>query len=155
MSGRIAARLAELGITLPVLSPPVANYLPYVRTGNLLFVSGQIPTMAGELRFVGKLGREFEVQDGQKAARICAMNILAHVQAAIGDLDAVTRVVKLTGFVNAMPEFGQEPAVINGASDLMVEIFGDIGRHARAAVGVNTLPFRVAVEVEAIFELAP
>ena len=154
MAGKIDARLAELGITLPQANAPVANYLPYVRSGNLVHVSGQITMENGELKFLGKLGKEFKVEDGQKAARLCALNLIAQVRAAIGDLDNVTRVVKLNAFVNSAPEFTDQPKVVNGASDTMVEVFGDVGKHARSAVGVASLPLGVAVEIDGVFEVA-
>jgi enamine deaminase RidA (YjgF/YER057c/UK114 family) len=155
MSGKIAARLKELGIDLPSPSAPVANYVPVVISGNLAFVSGQVSIPAGGSPITGRVGAEVDVPTAVGAARICAINILAQMSKALGgDLDRVRRVVKLTGFVNAMPEFGQQPVVINGASDLMVDVFGDAGKHARAAVGAGSLPMNVAVEVDAIFEIA-
>ncbi|HEX6978498.1 MAG TPA: RidA family protein [Alphaproteobacteria bacterium] len=155
MSGKIEARLKELGISLPAATTPAANYVPTVRTGNLVFVAGQVTLKDGKLEYVGKLGREYGVEDGQKAARLCALNVLAHLKNACdGDLDRVRRCVRVGGFVNAVPEFGDHPKVINGASDLFVEVFGEAGKHARAAVGVGSLPFGVAVEVEAVFEVA-
>jgi enamine deaminase RidA (YjgF/YER057c/UK114 family) len=154
MAGRIDARLKELGITLPDAGTPAGNYVPTVRTGNLLFVAGQISQENGKPQFLGKLGKEFKIEDGQKAARLCALNIIAHVRAALGgDLDRVKRVVKVTGFVNSTPEFTDQPQVINGASDLLVQVFGDAGKHARAAVGVSSLPRGVAAEVEAVVEV--
>jgi enamine deaminase RidA (YjgF/YER057c/UK114 family) len=154
MAGRIEARLRELKIELPEAGAPLANYVPCVRSGDLLFVSGQICQWNGERRFVGKLGREFKLEEGQQAARLCGLNILAQVRRALdGDLDRVVRCVRLGGFVNSMPDFTQQPQVVNGCSDLMVEVLGDAGRHARAAVGVNVLPADVAVEVEAVFEV--
>jgi enamine deaminase RidA (YjgF/YER057c/UK114 family) len=154
VSGKIESLLRERRIELPQASAPLANYVPVVRSGNLLFVSGQVCQWNGERRFLGKLGREFSVEEGQQAARLCALNIVAHVRAALdGDLDRVVRVVRLGGFVNSADDFTQQPLVVNGASDLMVEIFGDAGRHARAAVGVNALPGGVAVEVEAVVEV--
>lgn len=155
MAGKIDARLNQLGITLTAGVPPAANYVPWVRTGNLLFIAGQVPVKDGKDLVSGKLGSEVSMEQGQQAARQCAINILAHVRAALGgDLDRVVRCVRLTGYVNAVPEFGDQPKVVNGASDLMVEVFGDAGRHARAAVGVGSLPRNVAVEVDAIFEVA-
>jgi enamine deaminase RidA (YjgF/YER057c/UK114 family) len=154
VSGKIESLLRERKIELPQASTPAANYVPVVRSGNLLFVSGQVCQWNGERRFIGKLGREITLEDGQQAARLCALNIVAHVRAALdGDLDRVVRVVRLGGFVNSADDFIQQPLVVNGASDLMVEIFGDAGRHARAAVGVNALPGGVAVEVEAVVEV--
>ena len=155
MSGKIDARLKELGIELPQATAPVANYVPYTIAGNLVVVSGQVTLWAGKVEYVGKLGREIGVEDGQKAARLCALNILTHLKTACGgDLDRVKRVVRLGGFVNCTPDFTDQPQVVNGASNLMVEVFGDAGRHARAAVGVASLPLGVAVEVEAMFEIA-
>ena len=155
MTGQIDARLAELGITLPTPAAPVASYVPFVRTGNLVIVSGQVTLDAGELRFVGKLGDDLGVEEGYQAARLCAVNLLAQVRAACdGDLDRVRRVVRLGGFVNATPDFKDHPKVVNGASDLMQEVFGDAGQHARAAVGCVSLPLGVAVEVEGMFEVA-
>lgn len=154
MAGKIEARLAELGIELPAAATPVANYVPFTVSGNLVVVSGQICGWNGELRFKGKLGAGIPLADGQQAARLCALNILAHLRNACGgDLDRVRRVLRLGGFVNCTPEFTDMPQVVNGASDLMVEVFGDAGRHARAAVGVSSLPGGVAVEVEAIVEI--
>jgi enamine deaminase RidA (YjgF/YER057c/UK114 family) len=154
MAGKIDAQLAKLGITLPQATAPVANYVPYVISGNLVHVSGQITMENGELKFVGKLGADYDVETGQKAARLCALNLVAQLKAAIGDLDKVTRVVKLNAFVNSAPDFTDQPKVVNGASDTMVEIFGDAGKHARSAVGVAALPLGVAVEIDGIFEVA-
>lgn len=154
MSGRIEARLKELGIELPQPAAPVANYVPFTISGNLVIIAGQICQWNGERRFVGKLGAGISIADGQQAARLCALNILAHLRvAAGGDLDRVRRCLRLGGFVNCTPEFTDMPQIVNGASDLMVEVFGDAGKHARAAVGNNSLPGGVAVEVEATFEL--
>lgn len=147
-------RLAELGITLPTPVKPAANYIPAVRTGNLLFISGQIPTGPNGPEFLGCLGAGTDVETGRAAARLCGINILAQVKAHLGDLDRVVRCVKLTGFVASTPDFGDQPKVVNGASDLMVDVLGDRGRHSRSAIGVAALPFGVAVEVEAIFEVA-
>ncbi|MCC9622487.1 RidA family protein [Thalassospira sp. MA62] len=154
MAGKIDAHLADLGITLPNATAPVANYVPYVISGNLVHISGQITMENGELKFVGKLGRDLDVETGQKAARLCALNLIAQLKAAIGDLDKVTRVVKLNAFVNSDPDFTDQPKVVNGASDTMVEIFGDAGKHARSAVGVAALPLGIAVEIDGIFEIA-
>ena len=154
MAGRIEARLRELGIELPQAASPVANYVPFTVSGPLVVVSGQICVWNGERRFVGKLGAGVSIADGQQAARLCALNILAHLQVACGgELDRVRRILRLGGFVNCTPDFTEMPQVVNGASDLMVEIFGDRGRHARAAVGVSSLPGGVAVEVEATAEI--
>ena len=155
MAGRIAARLAERGIELPAAPAPVAAYVPYVVSGNTLYVSGQITMWKGEKKYVGKIGGEISPEEGKHAARLCALNLLAQAREACGgDLDRIARVVKLVGFVNSVSDFTAQPAVVNGASELMQEVFGDAGRHARSAVGVASLPFNVAVEVEAIFELA-
>jgi enamine deaminase RidA (YjgF/YER057c/UK114 family) len=155
MSGRIAARLKELALALPDAPAPVANYVPAVRAGSLLHVSGQIPLEGGKPQFIGKLGREFGVEQGQQAARLCALNVLAQAHAALGgDLDRVVRCVRVGGFVNCTPEFTDQPQVVNGASDLFVAVLGDAGRHARAAVGCASLPRGVAVEVEAVFEVS-
>jgi enamine deaminase RidA (YjgF/YER057c/UK114 family) len=155
MSGTIESRLAELGITLPVAATPVANYVPFVQTGNQLFVSGQVPMGPDGPQFKGKLGADVSLEDGQAAARLCAMNLLAQAKAALGgDLDRVVRLVKIVGFVNSTPDFADQPKVVNGASDFFVEVLGDKGRHARSAVSAGALPLGVAVEVEAIFEVA-
>ena len=140
MAGTIDGRLREQGIELPTPSKPGAEYVPFVRTGNLIFLSGQLCHWNGERRFVGKLGREFGIEEGQKAARLCALNLIAHLRAALdGDLDRVVRCVRLAGYVNSVPEFVSQSQVMNGASDLLGEVFGDAGRHARMAVGVSAL----------------
>lgn len=155
MAGRIDARLKELGIEIPAAAAPVAAYVPFVRTGNQLFISGQIPLVAGEVKHKARLGADYTVEQGYEAARTCAINIIAQAKAALdGDLDRVVRVVKLVGFVNSTPEFVDQPKVINGASELMVQVFGDAGKHARSAVSAASLPLGVAVEVEAILEVA-
>jgi enamine deaminase RidA (YjgF/YER057c/UK114 family) len=154
MPGKIEARLAELKIALPKAAAPVANYVPVVIAGKTAYTSGQVTVLNGEFKYIGKLGKEFTVEDGQQAARLCGLNVIAQVKAAIGDLDTVKRVLKLTCFVNSASDFTDQPKVANGVSDLMVEVFGDAGKHARSAVGVNVLPLNVACEVEAIFELA-
>lgn len=154
--GKIAAKLRDLGIDLPVAAKPVANYVPWVKTGNLLFVAGQIPVVAGKPQFLGQVGGTVSLEDAAKAARLCAINILSQLRDACdGDLDRVVRVVKVVGFVNCAADFMDIPKVINGASDLMVEVFGDVGKHARSAVGSSSLPLGVPVEVEAIVEIAP
>lgn len=154
MTGKIEARLNELGITLPKAAAPVANYVPYVITGSLVFISGQGPMGPNGPEFKGKVGRDLDVEEGRKAARLTALNVIAQLKEAVGgDLDRVKRCVKLLGFVNSTADFIQQPAVINGASDVMVEIFGDAGRHARSAVSAPSLPVDIAVEVEAIFEI--
>ncbi len=155
MTGIIDARLKELGITLPEPPAPVASYVPYVVSGNLVFISGQVTLAEGGLKYVGTVGKDLSLEDGQAAAKLCAINLLAQLKGACGgNLDRVKRCVKLGVFVNAVPGFAQQPEVANGASDLMLEVFGDAGRHARAAVGAGSLPRNVAVEVEAVFELA-
>ena len=155
MPGRIDARLAELKLELPKAAAPVANYVPVVIVGNLAFLSGQVTAWDGEFKFRGKLGRDFNIEQGQEAARICALNIIAQLKAALGgDLDRVKRCVRLGVFVNSMPDFTDQPKVGNGASDLLVQIFGDAGKHARTAIGTNALPVDVAVEIDAIFEIA-
>jgi enamine deaminase RidA (YjgF/YER057c/UK114 family) len=153
MGRTIEMRLEELGIALPEAPPPAANYVPWVRVGDVVHVSGQI-SRGPEGFITGKLGHDMDVEGGAAAARSCAIALLAQVRAACdGDLDRLVRVVKLTGFVNSTPEFGDQPKVINGASDLMVEVLGDAGRHARSAVSAASLPFGVAVEIEGIFEI--
>lgn len=155
MGGRYEHKLAELGISLPDAVAPAANYVPARRVGNLVYVSGQVPRDGGQDKFTGKLGAGISIEEGQAAARLCAINILAQLRHALnGDLDRVVGVVRLGGFVNADPSFEDHPKVINGASDLMVAVFGEAGRHARAAVGCSSLPRNVAVEVDAIFEVA-
>jgi enamine deaminase RidA (YjgF/YER057c/UK114 family) len=149
MTGTIEARLAELGLTLPEAPNPVANYVPYAVVGNLLFVSGQISKGSDGKIVTGALGQDVDIEAGQQAARLCALNILAQAKAALGDLDRIVQVVRLTGFVNATAAFTDHPKVVNGASDLMVEVLGDKGRHTRAAVGVSSLPLGSAVEVDA------
>ena len=149
----IENKLTELGITLPDAPAPAANYVPFAQTGNLIFVSGQISADENGL-ILGKLGENIETEAGAAAARRCGLALIAQLKAATGSLDKVKRVVKLTGFVNSTPDFTDQPKVINGCSDLMVEVFGDAGRHARAAVSAPSLPLGVAVEIEAIFEVA-
>ena len=154
MTGQIEARLEELRIALPSPPAPVASYVPYTITGNLVFISGQVTLGPDGLMYVGTVGKEVTPEDGKAAARLCAINVVAQLKAACaGDLDRVRRCVKLSVFVNAVPGFTQHPEVANGASDLIVEIFGDAGRHARAAVGAGSLPRNVACEVEAVFEI--
>ena len=155
MTGAIDARLRDLGIELPEAAAPAANYVPYVISGDLVFLAGQVTFWNGELKFIGKVGTDFSVDEGQAAARMVGLNIIAQMKAACaGDLDRVRRCVKLGGFVNCPADFTDQPKVINGASDLMVEVFGDKGRHARFAVGASVLPMNVAVEIDAIFEIA-
>lgn len=154
MSSRIQQRLAELGVTLPAPPAPAANYVPAVRTGDQLFIAGQVPVQDGQARFIGKLGATLGIEEGQQAARLCAINVLAQVAKALdGDLDRVVRCVRVGGFVNAVPDFVDHPKVINGASDFLVAVFGEAGKHARTAVGAGSLPRGVAVEVEAVFEV--
>lgn len=154
MANRIESRLAELGITLPAPFAPVANYVPFVITGNQLYISGQLPLADGGLACKGHVGSDVSVDDAHAAARICAINIISQAKSALGDLDRVTRIVKLGGFVSSAPGFTDQPKVVNGTSDLMVEVFGDAGRHARSAVGVAALPLGAAVEVDAVIEFA-
>ena len=154
MAGKIDARLKELGIEIKQPAAPVANYVGFVKTGNLVFVSGQVTLKDGKIQYQGKLGADVSLEDGQAAARICATNIIAQLKAACdGDLDRVRRIVKLGGFVNSTPDFADQPKVINGASDLMVEVFGDKGKHARAAVSAGALPMQVSVEVDCVAEI--
>lgn len=156
MPANIDARLAELGIELPDPAAPAGAYVPYVRSGNLVFVSGQITLWNGEVRYKGRLGDDMSVDDGYVAARLCGLNLIAQLRGACGgNLDRVTRVVRLGGFVQSTATFTDQPKVINGASDLMVEVFGDAGRHARAAVGTISLPLDASVEVDGVFEIAP
>ncbi len=151
----IDKRLAELGIVVPKPAAPAANYVPYVVSGNLIFVSGQITIEDGELVYLGRLGEDLSVEEGYRAARLCGLNLIAQAREACGgDLDRIARVLKLGGFVNATPDFTDHPKVINGASDLMVDVFGDLGRHARFAVGAPSLPLGVSVEVDGLFEMA-
>ena len=146
-------RIRELGLQLPEVAVPVANYVPAVRTGNLLFVAGQVPRGADGQMITGKVGDSMGVDDAYAAARICGLYALAAAKAAIGDLDNIVRVVRVMGLVNAVPDFTQQPAVINGFSDLMVEVFGEAGRHARVAYGAGSLPGGAAVEVESLYEV--
>ena len=155
MAGSAENKLRELGISLPKPPAPIANYVPFVRTGNLLTVSGQL-CFGGDGKLVakGQLGGAVSIQDGQKAARACAINLLAQVKVAIGDLNKVVRVVRLGGFINSTAGFGDGPKVMNGASDLMVAVLGDKGKHTRSTVGVAALPADAAVEVEGVFEVS-
>ena len=154
MAGRIEARLAELGITLPTPAAPIANYVPFSVSGKLVIVSGQIPLRDGKIAVTGKVGAGVSMEEGAAAARLCFVNLMAQVKAAAGDLDRVARVLRLGGFIAAGPDFTQHAVVMNGASDLAVEVFGDAGRHARSTIGVPSLPGDAAVEVEGMFELA-
>ena len=153
MPGKIEARLKELGIELPPATRPVAKFVPCVQVGNTLFVSGQVSSRNGQYLHIGKLGREITIEEGQQAARLCALNVIAQADAHLGDLDRITRVAMVQGFVNAIPEFTDHPKVVNGASDVFLEVFGDAGRHARFAIGAGSLPFNVAVEVAAVLEV--
>jgi enamine deaminase RidA (YjgF/YER057c/UK114 family) len=153
--GLIDTKLAEFGIVLPTPMKPVANYVPWVKTGNLVFISGQGAVVDGKIQYQGKLGDTVSIEDGIASARLTGINILAQLREACGgDLDRVTRIVKLVGFVSAAPDFVDHPKIINGASDLMAEVFGDKGRHARSAVGVPSLPLNFSVEIDAIVEIA-
>ena len=155
MSGSVAAKLAELGITLPTPAAPVANYVPYVRTGNLVVISGQIPMRDGKVAFTGKVGDGITAEQAMLAAQLCFINLLAQLNAACdGDLDRVTRVVRLGGFIAAPASFTGHAVLMNGASDMAVAVFGDAGRHARSTIGVPSLPMDAAVEVEGSFEIA-
>lgn len=155
MAGTVESRLHELGIALPEAPVPVAAYVPAVRTGNLLFISGQVTLDNGQLAYQGKVGADFSVAEGQAAARLCALNILAQAKAALeGDLDRVVRVVKLQGFVNCPADFTDHPKVINGASELMLAVFGEAGKHARFALGAASLPMNCACEIDAVLEVA-
>lgn len=150
----IQTRLQQLDLKLPDAAPPAANYVPYVLSGNTLYIAGQIPFLNGERAHVGRLGENMGIEAGQMAARACALNILAQLLAAVsGDESKILRCIKLGGFVNCTPDFDQMPAVINGASDLMAHVLGERGKHARVAVGAPSLPFGVAVEIDAIFEI--
>ena len=154
MPGRIEQRLAERGIVLPPAMRAMANYVPYTITGAHVWVAGQGPFLDGKLHYNGRLGANLTVEDGRACARIVGLNVLAQVKAACGgDLDRVVRCVKLNGFVNSTPDFTQHPEVINGCSDLMIEVFGEAGRHARVAVGAPALPMGTSVEIDAIFEI--
>jgi enamine deaminase RidA (YjgF/YER057c/UK114 family) len=153
VSSAIENRLAELGLSLPPAAAPAANYLPWTIGGGLLFVAGQLPFEKGEIAVRGRLGADVGIEDGQRAARLCALNILAQAKAALGDLGRIKRCLKVGGFVACTPEFFDHPTVINGASDLLVAVLGDAGRHARFAVGAPSLPRGTAVEVDAVFEI--
>ena len=154
MPGRIDMKLAELGITLPRPMPPIANYVPYVVTGNLVVVSGQVPAVDGRIAVTGKVGNGLSLDQGVEAARLCFINVLVHLKSACGgDLDRVKRVVRLGGFIASLPEFTSHAQVMNGASDLAVAVFDEAGRHARTTIGVPALPADAAVEVEGLFEI--
>ncbi len=154
MAGRIEARLAELGFELSDAPAAVSNYMPYVVTGNLVFVSGQVTIWNGEFNFIGKIGDDLSVEQGYQAARMCGLNLIAQVRSACGgDLDQVSKVVKLGAFVHCVDDFTDLPQVVNGASDLMIEVFGDAGRCTRTNVGVPSLPLGFAVEIDGVFEI--
>lgn len=155
MSDAIEGRLKELGIVLPQAAAPAANYVPYVISGNLLYLSGQLPMENGKLGVTGHLGKDVDVAGGQRAAELCAVNILAQAKAALGgDLGRIKRLIKLNGFVASTPDFVEQHLVINGASNLLANVLGDAGKHARAAVGMAALPLNAAVEIDAIMEIA-
>lgn len=150
----IDAKISSLGLSLPVVSMPAANYVPYAKSGNLVYFSGTLPMLEGKPQFIGKVGKEFTVEQGQECARLCVLNILSHLKNSLGgDLGKVKRLIRLGVFVNSAAGFTEQPKVANGASDLMVGLFGENGKHARFAVGVSELPFGVAVEVDATFEV--
>ena len=154
MAGKIEQRLAERGIVLPPAMHAMANYVPYTVTGKHVWVAGQGPVLDGKLHYNGRLGENLTIDDGRACARIVGLNVLAQVKAACGgDLDKVVRCVKMNGFVNSTPDFTQHPEVINGCSELMIEVFGEMGRHARVAVGAPTLPMGTSVEIDAVFEI--
>ncbi|MEO9294235.1 MAG: RidA family protein [Nitrososphaera sp.] len=146
--------LSSLGIVLPSPPAPAGSYVPVVVTGNLAFVAGQIPMEAGKVKFTGKVGKDLSIEAGQQAAHLCTINALAQLKVALGNLDRVKRIVKVTGFVNCEPAFTEQPKVVNGSSDLLVQVFGEKGKHARAAVGVSSLPLDSAVEVEFVAEIS-
>ncbi len=154
MAGNIDARLRELGIELPDAAAPVANYVPFVLNGNQLWIAGQVPFWNGAVKYTGVVGDDVSLEEAVDAARVCALNILAQAKAALGALDRIERIVKLGGFVNGVPGFTDQPKVINGASDLLVEIFGDKGLHARSAVGAQGLPLGVPVEIDAVIAVS-
>lgn len=149
----IEAKLKSMGHDIPPLTPPVGNYVGTVRTGNLVFVSGHGPWRDGAWQYIGKLGRDMDVETARESARLVALNLLASLKAEIGSLDNVKRVVRLFGMVNSAPDFGEQPKVIDGASDLLVELFGESGRHSRSAIGMGALPFGISVEIEMVVEL--
>ncbi|MDJ0513794.1 MAG: RidA family protein [Methyloceanibacter sp.] len=153
MAGLIEARLEALDLELPEAKPPIGSYVPFVHTNGQLFISGQLPMKDGAMAIKGQLGGNVTLEDGQAAARLCAMNVLAQAKLALGDLDRITQLVRLSGFVCAAPDFGDHPKVINGASDLLADILGDKGRHTRIAVGCSSLPLNAAVEIDAIFAI--
>ncbi|HEY4548004.1 MAG TPA: RidA family protein [Pedomonas sp.] len=150
----VEQRLRDLGLSLPTPAAPAANYVPYVISGNLLVIAGQLPLGPEGIAVHGKVGETVTTEQATEAARLCALNLIAQMKAAVGDLERVVRVVRLGGFVNCVDTYADQPKVVNGASDLMVEVFGDKGKHARTAVGTNSLPFNVPVEVDAMVEIA-
>ena len=154
MENNAEKKLKEMGIELPTPAAPAANYIPYTIAGKILTISGQIPMGENGIEFIAKLGDTADVGTGQAAAKLCAINILAQAKAALGDLDNIKQVIKIQGYVNSTPDFTDHPEVINGASDLLAEVLGEAGKHARAAVGMTSLPRGVAVEVDAIIEIA-
>ncbi len=154
MANNAEKKLKEMGIELPTPAAPAANYIPYTIAGKILTISGQIPMGENGIEFIAKLGDTADVETGQAAAKLCAINILAQAKAALGDLDNIKQVIKIQGYVNSTPDFTDHPEVINGASDLLAEVLGEAGKHARAAVGMTSLPRGVAVEVDAIIEIA-
>lgn len=154
MSAEIENRVKELGYDIPVAAAPAANYVPYVVSGSILHIAGQLPMLEGRLAVTGHLGKDVDVAAGQKAAELCAVNLLAQAKAALGDLSRIRRVIKINGFVASAPDFVEQHLVINGASNLLVGALGDAGRHARAAVGMAALPLNAAVEIDAIMEIA-
>jgi len=154
MTETIAARLARLGVDLPQAAAPAANYIPYALTGSLLMTSGQLPVIGGKLLQSGLLGRDLDVERGREAARWCAINILAQARSALGDLERIVRIVKITAFVASTPDFTEQHLVANGASDFLVEALAERGRHARSAVGVPSLPLDAPVEIEAVIQVA-
>lgn len=150
---QVEAKIADLGLNLPTPGTPMGNYVPGVRSGNLVFLSGVGPSQPDSRQWAGKVGSDFTIEEGYEAARGCALNLLGNLKSVIGDLDKVTRVVKVLGMVNAEPDFTSPPAVINGCSDLLVEVFGERGRHARSAVGMAALPNAIPVEIEMVVEV--
>lgn len=150
---KVEEKLKAMGIELPEPPQPVAAYIPAVRTGNLIFVSGQIPAQNGKVMYTGRVGAEVSIEEAYQAARLCCINCLSVIKSVVGDLDKVKRIVKVTGFVNSVGESGDQPKAVNGASELLVEVFGEAGKHARAAVGSSGLPLNVPVEVEMIVEV--
>lgn len=153
MAETIEKRLSDLGVVIPAAAAPAANYVPYARTGNLLFTAGQLPLKDGKLQAAGLLGREIDTATGKEAAKFCAINVLAQAKAALGNLEKISKLVKITVFVASTPDFTEQHLVANGASDLLAAALGDKGKHARSAVGTASLPLNAAVEVEAIFEV--